>query len=93
MANVPDYGVEEVADSALSLILNLVGAPHHISSPPPTRALLGGGHSPHKRLPRRCAQMRKTHALANGTKENKWPTHAAKGGEARPLLAGALFCV
>lgn len=86
MANVPDYGVEEVADSTLSLILNLVGSSSCLlfSHSRAAMATLTSQAS------RAAAQMRKTHVLANGTKENKWPTHAAKGGT-RLALALALL--
>jgi lactate dehydrogenase-like 2-hydroxyacid dehydrogenase len=46
VSNVPDYGVEEVADTTLCLLLNL---------------------------------LRKTHSLANLTKEGKWHAAEAKG--------------
>jgi len=46
VSNVPDYGVEEVADSTMCLLLNL---------------------------------MRKTHWLANTTKQGKWNTQEAIG--------------
>ncbi|ELR10910.1 C-terminal-binding protein family protein [Acanthamoeba castellanii str. Neff] len=67
VANVPDYGVEEVADSTLSLILNLVGSSSCLlfSHSRAAMATLTSQAS------RAAAQMRKTHVLANGTKENK----------------------
>jgi lactate dehydrogenase-like 2-hydroxyacid dehydrogenase len=84
VANVPDYGVEEVADSTLSLILNLVRHTHTTF-----RSFLACSFVP-STSPLTIPQMRKTHVLANGTKENKWPTHAAKGE--RPLPVPLLSC-